>query len=275
MTKVSFQGEPGAYSEEAAIKEFGPNVNTVPHQSLREVFESVGKGETDAAVVPIENSLEGAVNETYDLLLERALLVTGEVKLRVEHCLIARPGSKLSGIKTVLSHPQALAQCRANLDALGVDTRPFYDTAGSVKFIAQSSDDSVAAIASARSARVYGMKILKTHMEDSEINYTRFLVLGTKSPKSPNRSESEEKTSLVFSTSHRPGALFDALEPFAKQKINLTKIESRPIRRTPWEYVFYLDFEGSVNDESVRRAVDTLKERVEFVKVLGSYPIAK
>jgi chorismate mutase/prephenate dehydratase len=272
VTKVSFQGELGAYSEEAAIKEFGPKVNTIPHQNLPEVFESVSKGESDAAVVPIENSLEGAVNETYDLLLERALLVTGEVKLRIEHCLIARPDSKLSGIKTVLSHPQALAQCRANLIALGVETRPFYDTAGSVKFIAQSSDDSVAAIASARSARVYGMKILRTHMEDSEINYTRFLVLGTKSPK---ETESEEKTSLVFSTSHRPGALFDALEPFAKQKINLTKIESRPIRRTPWEYVFYLDFEGSVNDESVKRAVDTLKERVEFVKVLGSYPVAK
>lgn len=272
MPKVSFQGEPGAYSEEAVIKEFGPRAEPVPYQSLRDVFESVTKGRTDAAVVPIENSLEGSVNETYDLLLETKLFVTGEIKLRIQHCLIGRPSSTLSQIKTVLSHHQALAQCRATLDALGVETRPYYDTAGSVKFIAQSSDASLAAVASARAARVYGMKVLKRSLEDSESNYTRFLALGTKEAKV---LEGDAKTSLVFSTNHSPGALFDALEPFAKQEINLTKIESRPIRHTPWEYVFYLDFEGSVRDGPVKRAVGTLKERVEFVRVLGSYPKAK
>lgn len=271
MPRVGFQGEPGAFSEEAIVKEFGSDAEPVPYQSLREVFESVSKRRTDAAVVPIENSVEGAVTETYDLLLDSELKVTGEIKLRIRHCLIGRPSSSLKTIRRVLSHPQALAQCRATLEALGFETEPFYDTAGSVKFIAQSSDNTLSAIASFRAARVYRMRVLKNGMEDFKSNYTRFLILGTKI----KDLKGEGKTSLVFATGHRPGALFEALEPFAKQGINLTKIESRPKKHTPWEYSFYLDFEGSIKDGAVKRAIEVLRKRTDFVKILGSYPMAK
>lgn len=275
MLRVSFQGEPGAFSEEAIINEFGTNVVSVPFQSLREVFGSVSKRKANAAVVPIENSLEGAVNETYDLLLDSKLEVSGEIKLRIQHCLIGRPGSSLVGLRRVLSHPQALAQCRATLEKLGLETQPFYDTAGSVKFIAQSSDNSLAALASIRAAKVYEMKLFKIGVEDLKSNYTRFLILAKEESRGPKSPKSRGKTSLVFSTSHRPGALFEALEPFAKEKINLTKIESRPKRHTPWEYFFYLDFDGSIKEEKVSKAVEALRRRVDFVKVLGSYPKAR
>jgi prephenate dehydratase len=272
VRRVAFQGERGAFSEEAIMQEFGSKVKAVPYQSLRLVFESVAKQETDSALVPIENSLEGGVTETYDLLIDTSLRITGEVKLRIRHCLIARPDSALSGVRQVISHPQALAQCRASLDKLGLIPQPFYDTAGAVKFVADSSDHSLAAIGSRRSAEVYGMKILRRDMEDFRTNYTRFLVLGAKPLKSVT---GDGKTSLIFSTKHRSGSLFEALEPFARERINLTKIESRPTKRAPWEYYFYLDFDGSVDEESVSRAVDDLRSRVHFVKILGSYTRAK
>jgi prephenate dehydratase len=232
----------------------------------------VSKHETEWAVVPIENSLEGGVTETYDLLLNSELKVTGEIKFRIRHCLIAKPNSTLKGIRRVLSHPQALAQCRKNLEKLGLVHQPFYDTAGSVKFVADSSDSSLAAIAGRRSAKVYDMKVLKTDMEDSKTNYTRFLILGKRAL---SRVRGYTKTSLIFSTKHRPGSLFEALQPFAKQGINLTKIESRPTKQIPWEYYFYLDFDGSTKDEGVHRAIEELRKRVDLVKILGSYPRAK
>lgn len=271
-SRIGFQGEHGAFSEEAIIKEFGTRAEPTAYQTLSKVFESVSKHETDSAVVPIENSLEGGVAETYDLLLESALKVVGEIKLRIRHCLIAKPNSTLKSVRRVFSHPQALAQCRRNLEKLGLVAQPFYDTAGSVKFVADSSDNSIAAIASMHSAEVYGMKVLKTDMEDLKTNYTRFLILGREALRNV---KSKGKTSLIFSTRHRPGSLFEALEPFAKHGVNLTKIESRPTKQTPWEYYFYLDFDGSVQDEAVKRTIRALEKRVDFVKVLGSYPRAK
>jgi prephenate dehydratase len=270
--RVGFQGEHGAFSEEAILREFGKDAKPVPYETFAKVFESVSNAETDCAAVPIENSLEGGVNETYDLLLEKDLKVTGEIKLRIRHCLIGRPDSSLEGIRKVYSHPQALGQCRRTLERLGLEPQPFYDTAGSVKFVARSSDNSLAAIASIRAARVYGMRVLKTGVEDSKTNYTRFLILGRKES---GRARAKCKTSLIFSTRHKPGALFDALEPFAKQRINLTKIESRPKKQVPWEYYFYLDFDGSVHDKAVGAAIAALRERADFIKVLGSYPKAK
>ena len=266
---VGFQGEHGAFSEEAIVRKFGTAARPVPFQSLREVFDSVMKLEANLAVVPIENSLEGGVTETYDLLLANELKITGEIKVRIRHCLISKPGASLMEIATVLSHPQALAQCRNKLAKLGLKSQPFYDTAGSVKFIADSTDVSLAAIASEYSARVYGMKVLRRSMEDSKSNYTRFLILGRRAKR---RSKVAYKTSLVFSTRHRPGSLFRALEPFAREGINLTKIESRPTKQTPWEYYFHIDLDGSAYDGPVSRAIKTLRTRADFVRVLGSYP---
>ena len=266
---VGFQGEHGAFSEEAIVRKFGARARPVPFQSLREAFDSVMKLEADLAVVPVENSLEGGVTETYDLLLTSELKITGEIKVRIRHCLISKPEASLVEIATVLSHPQALAQCRNNLAKLGLKAQQFYDTAGSVKFIADSTDVSLAAIASEYSARVYGMKVLRRSMEDSKSNYTRFLILGRRAKR---RSKVAYKTSLVFSTRHRPGSLFRALEPFAREGINLTKIESRPTKQTPWEYYFHIDLDGSVYDGPVSRAIKTLRTRADFVRVLGSYP---
>ena len=266
---VGFQGEHGAFSEEAIVRKFGTAARPVPFQSLREVFDSVMKLEANLAVVPIENSLEGGVTETYDLLLANELKITGEIKVRIRHCLISKPGASLMEIATVLSHPQALAQCRNKLAKLGLKSQPFYDTAGSVKFIADSTDVSLAAIASEYSAMVYGMKVLRRSMEDSKSNYTRFLILGRRAKR---RSKVAYKTSLVFSTRHRPGSLFRALEPFAREGINLTKIESRPTKQTPWEYYFHIDLDGSAYDGPVSRAIKTLRTRADFVRVLGSYP---
>src|SRR5712692_1217430 len=256
LTKtIAFQGERGAFSEEAVIKEFGAEANPLPLPTLPKVFESVEKGGSDFAVVPIENSLEGSVNETYDLLLDTRLKVTGEVKLRIHHCLIARPQSSLAGIRTVYSHPQALAQCRRTLSKLGAEVRPFYDTAGSVKFVAESSDLSIAAVASLRAAQIYGMKVLASGIEDLKRNYTRFLVL-RRSPVGPVMGEG--KTSLIFSTRHRPGTLYKALGAFAEQRVNLTKIESRPTKHTPWEYYFYIDLEGTTTSTRLKRALAEL-----------------
>ena len=273
VKRVAFQGERGAFSEEAVMKEFGSNAEVLPFPTLSKVFESVEKKESDFAVVPIENSLEGSVNETYDLLLDTKLKVTGEVKLRIRHFLISTPVSTLEGIRSVYSHPQALAQCRRMLSELGAEIHPYYDTAGSVKLVAESSDPTIAAVASLRAARIYGMKVLASGIEDEKENYTRFLIL-RRPPVEPMKGR-RGKTSLIFSTRHRPGTLFGALGAFAEQRINLTRIESRPTRHTPWEYYFYIDIEGTTADEKVRLALSALKRRADFVKVLGSYPRAK
>jgi chorismate mutase/prephenate dehydratase len=268
---VGFQGEIGAYSEEAAFRFFSSSIQTKPCESLDEVFKVVGQGEVNFGIVPIENSLEGSISRVYDLLLDSSLRVCGEIELRVVHCLIANPEARLDLIKRVYSHPQALGQCQAFLKHLDCELIPTYDTAGSVKMIKEKGIMDGAAIASARAADIYGMKIITTEIEDNPNNFTRFFILS----KQDSLPSGNDKTSIVFSVKHKPGALYEFLKELADRNINLTKIESRPTRKKPWEYNFYLDFEGHRQDKASQEVLSSLEESSLFVKVLGSYPKAK
>jgi len=268
--RVAFQGERGAYSESAVYAFFGPSVGIKPCRNLSDVFESVEKGETEFGVVPIENSIEGSVNQTYDLFLKHNLKVYGEIIHKIDHCLIANPNTKLDSIKVVYSHPQALAQCGNFLERLGCDLIPTYDTAGSVKMMKEKKLKNAGAIASERAAEIYGMKILAKEIADNPNNYTRFFTLS----KNDFPPTGKDKTSIIFSVKHIPGSLYQALEEFAKRNISLTKIESRPTKRTPWEYNFYLDFEGHRQEEKCLEALKGLKKRTVFIRILGSYPRA-
>jgi chorismate mutase / prephenate dehydratase len=268
---VAFQGEVGAYSEEAAYQFFGTGARLKPCESLEEAFQTVEKGEVQYGLVPVENSLEGSIPRTYDLLLDSNLKVSGETKLRIIHCLIGLPDSKIDSIKEVYSHPQALGQCKTFLRQMGWKLTPTYDTAGSVKMIKENNLADKAAIAGARAAEIYGMKILVRSIEDNINNYTRFFALARQdAPFSGN-----DKTSIVFSVKHKPGALYDALKELAAEKINLTKIESRPTRQKPWEYYFYVDIEGHHDNAAVKEALRNLEDAAVFVKILGSYPKVK
>lgn len=265
--KVSFQGEPGAYSEQAVFNYFG-NVETVPCESFDAMFDSVISGKSDAALAPIENSLAGSIHQNYDLLLRHDLHIVGEYFLRVQHCLIAMPEAKMEDIKKAISHPQALGQCAAYLRGKGIKPETVYDTAGSVKMLKASGAMDTAAIASRRAAELYGMQILEEGIEDNQENYTRFLAVQRESVVPTG----EAKTSIVFTLKHVPGSLFKAMSVFALRDIDLTKIESRPFQGKPWEYLFYIDFVGSADDDASRRALDHLGEYATSLRVLGSYP---
>lgn len=268
--RVAFQGEPGAYSE-AAVFEYmaDQKVSTVPCESFELVFASVSSGGSDCGFIPIENSLAGSIHQNYDLLLRNDLWVIGEHNLRVSHCLIGKPGAQLSQIHQVISHPQALAQCDGYLHTLpGVKVKAVYDTAGSVKIIRDQEDPGIAAIASQRAAHIYGMQILAEGIEDNPLNFTRFLLIA----RQPIKTTQDSKTSIVFSVKNQPGALFRALSAFALRDIDLTKIESRPLVGKPWEYLFYIDFIGSTQDEVVKKALAHLEEYASMLRVLGSYP---
>jgi chorismate mutase/prephenate dehydratase len=269
--KIAFQGELGAYSEMAVYNFFGQNVEVKPCKSFDEVFENVKAGTVDYGVVPIENSIEGSVNRTYDLFLEYDLKVCGEIIIRISHCLIAHKGATIDQIKTVYSHPQALAQCRKFLEQHKLQAISTFDTAGSVKMIKEKNMMNSAAIASERAAKIYDMSILAREIEDIKNNSTRFFVLDKKdSPYS-----GEDKTSIIFATKSIPGALYKILGEFADRKINLTKIESRPTKQTPWEYHFYLDFEGHRTEQKCQEALESIKDKTIFIKILGSYNAAK
>ena len=270
MLVVAFQGERGAYSEDAVYSFFGQSAEPKPCRTFREVFDEVDANRADYGVVPIENSLEGSVTQVYDLFLEYDLKVCGEIIIRIDHCLIANPETTLDSIRVIYSHPQALAQCRNFLERLGCELISTYDTAGSVKMIKERNLINAGAVASARAAKIYNMKILVRGISDNPNNYTRFFVLSkTEPPPTGN-----DKTSVIFSTKHIPGALYRALEEFAVRNINLTKIESRPTKRRPWEYNFYLDFEGHRSERRCAEALEGLKSKSTFLKVLGSYPKA-
>jgi chorismate mutase/prephenate dehydratase len=267
---VAFQGERGAYSENAVFQFFGAKTEVKPCQDFKDVFDSVCTGETKFGVVPVENSLEGSINQNYDLFLKYDLKVCGEVIVKIEHCLITNPGTALADIKVVYSHPQALAQCRSFLEDFGRELIPAYDTAGSVKMIKEKGLRNAAAIANERAANLYDMQILAKDIADNPENYTRFFILSTED--SP--ATGKDKTSIIFSAKHEPGSLYHAIGEFAKRNINLTKIESRPTKKTAWEYNFYLDFEGHRTEPQCAEALKALEKYAIFVKVLGSYPKA-
>lgn len=267
---VTFQGERGAYSEMATLQYF-PNAKVLPKKSFQDVFDSIETCEANYAVVPIENSIEGSINETYDLLLQTKTMVTGEIYQRVRHCLIVNKGTTLDELVAVYSHPQAIAQCRNYLQLKRLESVPTYDTAGAVKMIKEKIIMNAAAIASRRAAEIYDMAVLEEGIEDRKNNFTRFLVLS----KTKTEPTGHDRTSIIFSVKHLPGALFGILKEFSSREINLTRIESRPTKETPWEYNFYVDFEGHCEDETIRKALQSIKNKTAFFKILGSYKKAE
>lgn len=269
---VAFQGEPGAYSELAACEFFGDGIDTLPCQTFEDVFQAVVSGDSSHGLVPVENSLAGSIHRNYDLMLRHDLHIVGEYHLRVIHCLMALPSTRLDEIQRVFSHPQALAQCEGNLARMGLLQEAKTDTAGSARLIRDEGDKTTGALASKRAAEVYGLDILVEHMEDNPANFTRFLVL-SKEPLSVESTEQVDcKTSIVFNLANKPGALFKALSVFALRDIDLTKIESRPIQGQPWEYMFYVDFAGFEGEINCKRALEHLSELAPFLRMLGSYP---
>ncbi|MGA3246163.1 MAG: prephenate dehydratase [Bacteroidota bacterium] len=269
MVTVAYQGEPGAFSEEAARSFFGPRARLLPKQSFKDVFEFATRHPSGFGVVPIENSTFGSVHQIYDLLLRHKLHIIGELKLRIQLHMMVLPGVSAKGIRSVYSHSQALGQCEEYLRSLKrVSVAAYYDTAGSAKMIREEGRKDAAAIASARAARTYGLSILKRNVESNHHNYTRFIVLSARK----DLAKSKEKTSIVFAAKNVPGALFKALAVFALREINMLKIESRPHVGKPWEYLFYLDIEGSPSETRVRQALKHLDELTTFVRVLGAYP---
>ncbi len=235
---------------------------------MEEVFDAVAKREVQYGIVPVENSTEGSITRSWDLLLVNNVKVGGETQLRIVHCLVGKPETRLDAIKEVYSHSQALGQCKAFIQKMGWKPSAAYDTAGSVKLVKESPRDDIAAIASEQAAKIYGMKILVQGIEDNNQNYTRFFVLSRQDA----LPSGNDKTSLVFSVKHTPGALYDALKGLAAAKINLTRIESRPTRQKPWEYNFYVDIEGHREDAAVKAGLAQLENGTVFLKVLGSYP---
>ena len=270
MTKVAFQGAPGAYSDEAIAQFFGPDVERVPCRTFADIFAAVEGKAADYGMLPVENAVAGSVAQSYELLVGHDLRIYAEVILRVRHMLLAPPGTKFSTLTRVRSHPQALAQCQRYLLRHGLIPEPIEDTAAGACALAEHPVSGVGVIAGEAAAELCGLEILDRDIEDYPFNYTRFFVLGTEDPPRAQRN----KTSIVFTTPHRPGALYECIGEFARRGINLTKIESRPRLNQPWQYIFYLDFEGHVKDPECEAAMMGLLRRSLFLKLLGSYPAA-
>lgn len=271
--RVAFQGERGAFSEEGARRLLGNAIELVPCAAFEEVFRRLQRGEVDRAVLPMENTLAGSVHENYDLLLRYRLPIVGEAQVRIVHNLIAAPGVSFRQVRRVFSHPVALGQCRNFFRRRRyIQPVPFYDTAGSVKMLMQERPPDAAALAPAVTASLYGARILRRGLEDDKANYTRFFLLA-RSGRARARARAN-KTSIVFTTPNTPGALYRCLAVFALRDINLTKIESRPLRGRPWEYLFYLDFLGAPQEPRCRNALRHLGEITDLLRVLGSYPRA-
>ena len=267
--KVAIQGDPGSYSEEAAILLLGPEVNIRHCEHFKEVFELTASGQTDRCVVPIENSLAGSIHKNYDLLLRHHLRIVREINLQIQHNLIGTTGATLEGLSTVISHPVALDQCEKFFEKHShLKRKSAHDTSGSVKRIVEEGLQDCGAIASERAAEHYGGEILMADLQDNEENFTRFFLLSSSEEAPPNA----DKISIVFSFKNIPGALFKSLSVFALRDVDLTRIESRPIHGRPWEYLFYVDFLGNTKEERVENALNHLREIADFLEVLGCYP---
>lgn len=272
---TAYQGEPGAYSEIAALRIGEPK----PFESFEEVFAAVENHDVNYAVIPIENSLGGSIHQNYDLLLQHPVTIVGETFVKVKHCLLGIPGSTIEKAVKVLSHPQALAQCRNFFAAhMNLKAEVAYDTAGSAKMIAAEKDSTKLAIASKRAGELYGLEILQENLADEEWNITRFFCIAhAKNPEPLNvktiQDTAHHKTSIAFTLPNEQGSLFKALATFALRDIDMTKIESRPFRKKAFEYLFYVDFIGHQNDRNIHNALCHLKEFATMVNVLGSYGV--
>jgi chorismate mutase/prephenate dehydratase len=267
--QVAFLGPEGTFTQEAALKHFGHAVKTRPLAAIDEVFREVESGSAQFGVVPVENSTEGVINHTLDMFLQSPLKICGEVELRIHHHLLGQANSRQQA-KRVVSHQQSLAQCREWLDAnLPALERVAVSSNAEAARLA-AADPTLLAIASDSAARIYGLNVLVANIEDNPDNTTRFLVIGTLESK----PSGADKTSLLVSGRNKPGALHSLLSPFARHRINMTRIESRPSRRSRWEYVFFVDVDGHIKDRKVARALEQLEKEAAFVKVLGSYPRA-
>jgi prephenate dehydratase len=274
---IAFQGERGAFSEEAARKLLGDAIAVLPCPRFEDVFRSLQEGAAAGAVIPIENTLAGSVHENYDHLQRYEFPIVAETSVRIVHNLMAPPGVPFSHIRRVYSHPVALNQC---LDFFAghphIERVTYYDTAGSAKMIMEEGLSDAGAIASAVASEIYGARILRRSIEDDRRNFTRFFLLRTlEHTRKYTRTippNAQWKTSIVFSTRNIPGALFRCLSAFALRDLNLTKIESRPLRGKPWEYLFYLDFLGRVDAPAAQNALGHLRELADVLKVLGCYP---
>jgi len=262
---IGFQGEHGAYSEMAALAH-DPLAIPISFRDFRDVFQEVASGRVDLGIVPVENSLEGAVTEVNDLLADTGLCIVGEVVLPVRHCLLVRSGTDHRDIRAVCSHPQALAQCRDFISARKLEARPFYDTAGASKMLSEEKHEGMAAIAGALCAGLYNLEIVEENIGDSKANATRFLILATQPSGAPG-----DKCSIVFTIPHEAGALSSVMTIFSDGAINLTRIESRPLRDHLGRYRFFLDFQGSVEDEAVKEALQHVKEKTRAYKFLGCH----
>jgi prephenate dehydratase/chorismate mutase len=266
---VAFQGEHGAYGD-VASRLLAPAGAYIPCLEFIDVFRGVEEGYLDLGVVPVENSLEGAVTQVNDLLTTTSLNVIGEVKVDVNHCLLATEATDYREIRVVYSHPQALAQCRDFLMRNNLEPRPYYDTAGAAKMLARENPKAAAAIASSLCAELYNLDIIKEGIEDGPSNSTRFLLLS----REPYAGQGS-KTSIIFAVAHEAGQLYEVLKLFADAHINLTRISSMPLRSDPSNYSFFLDFEGSEKDEKVMEVMGEVEKMSISLKNLGSYPAAK
>jgi len=265
--KVAFFGPLATFTHLAALRHFSSSALFMPVESIRDVFDAVEAGKAGFGVVPVENSNEGVVSYTLDMFMDYDLKVSAEVMLEISHNLLSKSGDKAK-IKKIYSNPQAAAQCRRWLE-LNLPGVPILESTSTAKAAELASvDDEAAAIASELAAKIYDLRFFEKNIEDIKHNYTRFLVISKEFPPKTVR----DKTSIMFSIKDRPGALYDILSPFKRAKINLTKIESRPSKRKAWEYIFFVDMEGHIDDKKVRKAVDTMKENCLYVKILGSYP---
>ncbi len=268
---VAYQGEPGAYSQQACRQFFGEDVETLGCRSFGDMFVAVHEGRVQHMMLPVENSLAGTVIPAYDLLVDHDLRVQGEEIVHVKHCLIAPAGTTIHDLKQVKSHPQALAQCAGTLQRMGVEPVTWYDTAGAARDLSLNPEPHTAAIASQLAAETYGLNILSYDLQDLQNNFTRMLVLGkTDAPR-----QDPSKTSIIFATRHTPGALYQVLGELVERDLNLSKIESRPRRNVPWNYRFFVDFHGHEDDPHVRDALIGILKRSSSLKVLGSYPAKK